>query len=486
MSAPSCSVCGAANARKRCGRCKQVRFCTQKCQLEDWAAGHRQACGGAATAASGDAEATEDPPPTLARPPVEPLAKSSFDCPICLEILCEPMTLPCGHNFCATCVTDTLAAAAARCPSCRAEVPGRVAGDLRVNRLLEQVVHAKAPAAYAARLAALDAPAPTAAKAGTWVVVVDPLSPASLVVLGLLAVLKAPVTIERQGMMYSDDKRRPEWVKDSPRDGVPRLELREAGQNSDCVVGDPAAIVRALLELYGEGRVDIGPTRDRARAASLAERVRGEHLLATVWSTFVNKISQHVFCAVWDGHSNVPSIRDVVDAIDWVDREVISELQAHDGPRRTVLEIAIVAPLVLLWQTNDVVFEDAIAARPQLRRWFSGVTSSDIGSAVARHVRGAPHFDDYCQKIRGGVMMAIMMVSGQDTIGLMSSRGGAAARQLVRPRFPYHDCTEGRRHDERSRGFHMPDPGERDKELTFEAYIRSQNAPDDDTGSGEY
>ena len=43
----------------------------------------------------------------------------------------------------------------------------------------------------------------------------DPLSPASLVVLGLLAVLKAPVTIEREGMLWSDDKRRPEWVKDS-------------------------------------------------------------------------------------------------------------------------------------------------------------------------------------------------------------------------------------------------------------------------------
>ena len=51
----------------------------------------------------------------------------------------------------------------------------------------------------------------------------------SPVVLGLLAVLKAPVTIEREGMLWSDDKRRPEWVKDSLREGVPRLELRGAG-----------------------------------------------------------------------------------------------------------------------------------------------------------------------------------------------------------------------------------------------------------------
>ena len=202
--------------------------------MEGWLAGHREACGSAATAASGGAaEATADPPPTLARPPVEPLAENSFDCPICLEILCEPVTLPCGHSFCAACVTDTLAAAAARCPSCRAEVPGRVAGDLRVNRLLEQVVHAKAPAAYDARRAALDAPSPTVSEAGTWVVVVDPLSPASLVVLGLLAVLKAPVTIEREGMLWSDDKRRPEWVKDSLREGVPRLELRGAARNGN-------------------------------------------------------------------------------------------------------------------------------------------------------------------------------------------------------------------------------------------------------------
>ena len=469
-----CDVCGAM-CRSKCQRCKRVRYCSKRCQVEGWLGGHREACGSAATAASGGAaEATADPPPTLARPPVEPLAENSFDCPICLEILCEPVTLPCGHSFCAACVTDTLAAAAARCPSCRAEVPGRVAGDLRVNRLLEQVVHAKAPAAYDARRAALDAPSPTVSEAGTWVVVVDPLSPASLVVLGLLAVLKAPVTIEREGMLWSDDKRRPEWVKDSLREGVPRLELRGAARNGNCVVGDPAAIVRALLELYGEGRVDVGPTRDRARAASLAERVRGEHLLATVWSSFVNKISQHVFSAVWDGHANVPSIEGVVEAIEWAEREAIPELRTHDGPRRTVLEIAVAAPLVLLWQTNDVVLEDALAARPRLRRWFSSVTSSDVGAAVCRHVRGAPQFDEYRQRIRRGVMMAIMMVSGQDTIGLHSRRGEDA---LVHPRFPYHDCTEGRRVEREWRT-----QEDRYKELTFEDYILSREPPDDGTG----
>ena len=69
---------------------------------------------------------------------------------------------------------------------------------------------------------------------------------------------------------------------------------------------------------------------------------------------------------------------------------------------------------------------------------------------------------------------ATAVVSGQDTIGLHSRRGEDA---LVHPRFPYHDCTEGRRVEREWRT-----QEDRYKELTFEDYILSREPPDDGTG----
>ena len=34
--------------------------------------------------------------------------KSESDCPICLEIMVEPTTIPCNHNFCLDCIKTTL------------------------------------------------------------------------------------------------------------------------------------------------------------------------------------------------------------------------------------------------------------------------------------------------------------------------------------------------------------------------------------------
>jgi hypothetical protein len=43
-----------------------------------------------------------------------------LECPICLQLLCEPLTTPCGHSFCRPCLVSTLRKNKKKCPSCRA------------------------------------------------------------------------------------------------------------------------------------------------------------------------------------------------------------------------------------------------------------------------------------------------------------------------------------------------------------------------------
>jgi hypothetical protein len=45
---------------------------------------------------------------------------------VCLKLICEPVTLPCGHAFCRACVAASAAAElgrGARCPVCRHPLP---------------------------------------------------------------------------------------------------------------------------------------------------------------------------------------------------------------------------------------------------------------------------------------------------------------------------------------------------------------------------
>ena len=459
----SCDACGKVGAHLKCTRCRTTRYCDRDCQVAHWKSGHKAACGVAAPA---PAEATPSH--------VEPLDESSFDCAVCLQLLCEPTTLPCGHSFCRGCIADTLTAAAARCPACRSAVPARVAGDLRVNRLLEQVVHARSPDAYAARRAALAA----APRAGApeppsrWTVVADLLSPASLAVLALVDVLGAPVAVSFEGMTYCDDKRRPEWARpEAPGTGVPRLECRPR-EGAPVVVTEPASIIRALLELYGEGRVDVGPSPSKA-SAGLVDRVRGEQLFDTAWTMLVNPVSQHLFCAVWDGHCNTPGTRGLVDALEWVDRTVGPAVAAHAGPRRTVLEITVGAPLLLLRLVQDMVLDDALQVRPGLRAFVARVERSDVGQAVARRVGASRHLQAYRERVRRGIGMAVIMLSGQTP-----AFDERAASKLVRPTFPYHDNNLGSASD--GAEFYRP-TSDLGKEELFEDYLQR-----DDNDKSDY
>uniref|UniRef100_A0A8C5QMH0 Uncharacterized protein n=1 Tax=Leptobrachium leishanense TaxID=445787 RepID=A0A8C5QMH0_9ANUR len=57
--------------------------------------------------------------------------RDELTCSICLNIYTDPVTLPCGHSFCRTCIGDVLdtqeASGAYKCPECRAESQERPA-----------------------------------------------------------------------------------------------------------------------------------------------------------------------------------------------------------------------------------------------------------------------------------------------------------------------------------------------------------------------
>ncbi|XP_053528074.1 tripartite motif-containing protein 5-like isoform X2 [Artibeus jamaicensis] len=67
--------------------------------------------------------------------------KEEVTCPICLELLTEPMSLDCGHTFCQTCISankeSMVSEGESRCPVCRIRYQP---GNLRPNRHVANIV----------------------------------------------------------------------------------------------------------------------------------------------------------------------------------------------------------------------------------------------------------------------------------------------------------------------------------------------------------
>ncbi|XP_070711565.1 E3 ubiquitin-protein ligase TRIM21-like [Pempheris klunzingeri] len=67
------------------------------------------------------------------------LYEDQFLCSICLDVLTDPVTTPCGHNFCKTCITEHWNTNDRfLCPVCKEAFTTRP--DLRVNTLLSEMV----------------------------------------------------------------------------------------------------------------------------------------------------------------------------------------------------------------------------------------------------------------------------------------------------------------------------------------------------------
>ncbi|XP_048025145.1 tripartite motif-containing protein 16-like [Megalobrama amblycephala] len=69
-------------------------------------------------------------------------AREQFICPVCLDLLKDPVTIPCGHNYCMTCITDCWNHQDQKtvhiCPQCRQTFAPRPA--LNKNTMLAEVV----------------------------------------------------------------------------------------------------------------------------------------------------------------------------------------------------------------------------------------------------------------------------------------------------------------------------------------------------------
>ncbi|CAN9515852.1 unnamed protein product [Ophioblennius macclurei] len=66
----------------------------------------------------------------MSLPTLEDPLSHELSCPICLQLFCDPVVLPCGHNYCRTCICKSTDAAGVnsnvlpRCPECRREYQG--------------------------------------------------------------------------------------------------------------------------------------------------------------------------------------------------------------------------------------------------------------------------------------------------------------------------------------------------------------------------
>lgn len=63
--------------------------------------------------------------------------KALFSCPICLEILFNPITTICGHNFCRDCINTSLLSIK-NCPCCRVDI-GNIQ-NYEVNKQLKDII----------------------------------------------------------------------------------------------------------------------------------------------------------------------------------------------------------------------------------------------------------------------------------------------------------------------------------------------------------
>lgn len=79
------------------------------------------------------------------------LLESSLECSLCLNMVCEPLSISCGHTFCRPCLVKSLRRHKKKCPSCRAicHVSPETAEE---NVMIKTMAMTLNPDGYAARV----------------------------------------------------------------------------------------------------------------------------------------------------------------------------------------------------------------------------------------------------------------------------------------------------------------------------------------------
>ncbi|XP_062400156.1 E3 ubiquitin-protein ligase TRIM47-like [Sardina pilchardus] len=77
----------------------------------------------------------------------QPTSQQSFMCSVCLDLLRDPVTVPCGHSYCMGCIENhwrhQRAVGVYSCPQCRQSFPSKP--ELRKNVLLAEVLENLSP-----------------------------------------------------------------------------------------------------------------------------------------------------------------------------------------------------------------------------------------------------------------------------------------------------------------------------------------------------
>lgn len=76
-----------------------------------------------------------------------PGSKDVTECPICLDIFNNPISTPCGHNFCLHCIENVVKQRFYRvkCPICRSFIPK---SGYKINKLLDDLLTVIYPSEY--------------------------------------------------------------------------------------------------------------------------------------------------------------------------------------------------------------------------------------------------------------------------------------------------------------------------------------------------
>jgi hypothetical protein len=52
----------------------------------------------------------------------EDFVDKALECPLCLSLICQPLSISCGHSFCRVCLVRSLRRSKKKCPQCRVHI----------------------------------------------------------------------------------------------------------------------------------------------------------------------------------------------------------------------------------------------------------------------------------------------------------------------------------------------------------------------------
>jgi Lon protease-like protein len=79
------------------------------------------------------------------------VTSDEFDCCLCSSLLFQPVTTPCGHSYCKSCLQRALDHGIAQCPLCRTQLHLGIGANLCVNVAFDKILSMSFPQEYEER-----------------------------------------------------------------------------------------------------------------------------------------------------------------------------------------------------------------------------------------------------------------------------------------------------------------------------------------------